>query len=111
MPIYLDQQTRPTLERIINKWIESHPTDFVAERIKGSLEADAARLERMAKCQHTTARYVGEKTCCRNCESVYLPGMGESWTFDHELTDAEIKELADKVKIPEPKEKQLNLIG
>lgn len=109
MPIYLDEQTRPVLNRIIDKWLIEHPKDFVADRIKGALDSDARRLEMIGTCQHTSARYVGEKTCCRECGAFYLPGMGEGWTFEHELTEAEIKALSKQVEIPEPKEKQLKL--
>jgi hypothetical protein len=82
MPIYLDEQTRPVLESIIKKWIELHPKDFVAERIQKSLASDQARLDSISQCQHTTARYVGTKTCCAKCGSFYEPGMGEKWSLE-----------------------------
>lgn len=79
MAIYLDQQTRPVLKRIIKKWQEAHPKDFVADRIMGSIITDEKRLEEIAFCQHTIARYVGKKTCCSKCGAYYNPGMGFDW--------------------------------
>lgn len=80
MAIYLDEQTRPVMERIIKKWLEDHPKDFVAERIQGSLETDANRLKGIAECEHIEGEYVGHKTCCTKCGSLYKPGMCQSWT-------------------------------
>lgn len=84
MAIYLDEQTRPSLTRIVKKWVEEHPKDFVADRIKKYLDSDASRLEEISRCQHTTARYVGFRKCCGKCGSFYEKGMGESW-FESEF--------------------------
>lgn len=65
----------------MKKWIEEHPKDFVAERIQGSLETDAARIKVIAECEHVKGQYVGEKTCCAKCGSFYEPGMGQGWTL------------------------------
>ena len=65
--------------------METHKTDFITERILKSLEADQARLDNIAQCEHIKASYVGHKTCCGKCESLYEPGMGESWSLEKDL--------------------------
>ena len=79
MAIYLDEQTRPVLERIIKKWREEHPKDFVADRIQGALESDAAQLKFRTDCEHIDGEYVGHKTCCTKCGAFHEVGMGQSW--------------------------------
>lgn len=98
MPIYLDEQTRPTLIRIIDKWLETHTTDFVAGRIKKALDSDVRRLEIILDCTHEPGIYAGEKACCKFCSSPYEPGMGESWS----LTNETFIKRAAAVKKPEP---------
>lgn len=80
MAIYLDEQTRPYLERLINKQVEKSDKDFVAKRIKSALETDAARLDGISKCDHSFGKYIGEKDCCAKC-GAFDVGMGESWTL------------------------------
>ena len=86
MAIYLDNQTRPVLKRLLKKRLEASPKDFVTERILGAVEADERRLEEMGDCNHEPGNYIGEKNCCSKCGSFYSPGMGEGWT----LTDKEV---------------------
>lgn len=81
MPIYLDEQTRPELKRILDKWIETHPTDFIAERLQKALEADNFRLQVIRDCKHEPGVYAGEKACCVHCGANYEPGMGEHWSL------------------------------
>lgn len=82
MAIYLDDQTRPYLERLIKKQIEKSDKDFIAQRLQGMLQTDRDRLERIAVCEHEPGEYKGRKTCCTRCESFYEPGMGETWDLD-----------------------------
>lgn len=81
MAIYLDDQTRPVLTRIIKKWRAEHPTDFVADRIQKALDADQSRLDGIASCEHKKGEYVGEETCCVKCGSYFEEGMGKHWTL------------------------------
>lgn len=81
MAIYLDEQTRPYLERLLKNIKE---TDFIGKRIQGMLEADAKRLDEISKCEHISGEYIGHKTCCTKCGSFFEPGMGQSWTLKQE---------------------------
>lgn len=81
MAIYLDEMTRPYLERLINKQVEKSENDFVAKMIQGKLKSDRDRLEVMGKCEHVKGKYTGHKDCCTKCGSFYEAGMGEEWTL------------------------------
>jgi len=81
MAIYLDQQTRPYLERLIKNQIIKSDKDFIAKRIMSMLETDQKRLDGIRDCKHEFAKYIGEKTCCVHC-GTYDDGMGESWTLE-----------------------------
>lgn len=76
MAIYLDDQTRPYLERLVKNIKD---TDFIGKRVQGLLKADRERLEQMATCEHIEAEGRGKKTCCLKCGSYYQVGMGEEW--------------------------------
>jgi hypothetical protein len=75
MAIYLDQQTRPYLEKLI-----ATRQDFIAKRIQETLKADHERLDGIHNCEHVFGKYLGEKECCTKC-GTYDVGMGESWTL------------------------------
>lgn len=77
MAIYLDEQTRPYLERIVKNIKE---TDFIGKRVQKMLQADRERLSEMGKCDHQPAEYTGKKSCCGICGCLYEAGMGEEWT-------------------------------
>lgn len=81
MAIYLDQQTRPYLERLIRNQIIKSDKDFIAKRIMKSLESDVKRLNEIANCKHEYGTYTGHKTCCVYCGDL-KEGMGESWTLN-----------------------------
>ena len=76
MALYLDDQTRPWLERVVKNIKD---TDFIGKRLQKMLEADRERLETMGKCEHSRAEYTGKKTCCGKCGSLYEVGMGVTW--------------------------------
>lgn len=76
MALYLDDQTRPYLER---KFKTVPDTDFIGKRIQSMLAADKLRLESMARCEHVAGEYVGKKTCCVKCDAFFEEGMGQSW--------------------------------
>lgn len=84
MAIYLDEQTRPYLERLFKSIKDS---DFIGKRIQAMLKADSERLERIAACDHIHGEYSGVKHCCTKCGAYYEIGDGESWTLNQE-TDA-----------------------
>jgi hypothetical protein len=75
MAIYLDQQTRPYLERLIKKQIEKSEKDFIAVRIKDMLETDRRRIENCEKCDHEYIEYVGERISCCKCDDF----LQETW--------------------------------
>lgn len=85
MAIYLDEQTRPGLTRILKKWKEGHETDFICDRLIKALEADNQRLEYIRDCQHEPGSYTGHKRCCVKCGANYDVGMGENWSLDTDL--------------------------
>ena len=99
MALYLDQQTGPTLKRILEKWIESHPSDFIAPRILDSIESDDKRKQEIADCKHKYSHYSGKKDCCNRCGN-YAEGMGFEWEHSHDLDDTQISELAGAVEKP-----------
>lgn len=76
MALYLDDQTRPYLE---SKFKIVDEKDFIGKRIQSMLEADKARLDHMAECEHVEGAYIGDKTCCIKCEAYFEPGQGERW--------------------------------
>lgn len=76
MALYLDQMTRPYLERKFKDVAES---DFIGKRIQKMLAADADRLHDIEMCQHVAGEYEGKKECCVKCGSKYKPGMAETW--------------------------------
>lgn len=76
MAIYLDEQTRPYLTRIL-RGIKD--TDFIGKRLQKMLQADLERLEEMRKCNHREGTYTGIKHCCVICGSFFKPGHGEEW--------------------------------
>lgn len=76
MALYLDDQTRPWLERAVKNIKD---TDFIGKRLQKMLEADRERLETIRKCEHEKGEYVGKKICCSKCGSSYEAGMSESW--------------------------------
>lgn len=76
MALYLDDQTRPYLER---KFKVVDDKDFIGKRMQGMLEADKARLDNIAQCEHVEGSFEGKKTCCAKCEAFYKVGQGESW--------------------------------
>lgn len=78
MALYLDEQTRPYLER---KFKEVADSDFIGKRIQGMLKADSERLDVIEACKHIAGQYVGKKTCCIKCEAFYEEGMGRTWTI------------------------------
>lgn len=78
MALYLDEQTRPYLERKFKKVEES---DFIGKRIQDMLKTDSKRLDDIDACKHVAGEYVGKKTCCTKCEAFYEPGMGQSWSL------------------------------
>ena len=78
MALYLDDQTRPHLERIYKVVSD---TDFVGKRIQGMLEADKQRLDDIGGCAHTPTTYTGTKTCCGKCGSFYEEGMGQTRNY------------------------------
>lgn len=80
MAIYLDEQTRPYLERLIKKRVEKSDKDFIAERIDKMLVADQERLNSIRECSHITGTYSGKKTCCTKCGSSPKGGRTE-WTL------------------------------
>jgi hypothetical protein len=80
MPIFLDQQTRPYLESLIQKQVERNSYDFIAKRLEGILQADSDRLEEIANCDHEFGKYIGNKECCTKCGGM-AEGMGESWAL------------------------------
>jgi hypothetical protein len=90
--IFLDDQTRPYIERLIKKQIEASDKDFIAKRLWKMLESDRERLETIGKCQHKPASYTGHKTCCVYCGSNYEEGMGEDWTLDPTLLSVKPKD-------------------
>lgn len=79
MALYLDNQTRPVLKRLLQKRLLDYPKDFVSERLLKAVEADENRLQEISICEHESAKYTGKKTCCAKCGSFYGPGMGFSW--------------------------------
>lgn len=80
MPIYLDNQTRPVLKRLLEKRMKESPKDFVSERILRAVEADERRLESITNCEHEVGEFTGHKTCCVKCGAYFEPGMGFSWS-------------------------------
>lgn len=84
MAIYLDEQTRPLIEKLVKDRQDSHPKDFIADRLAKALEADRDRLKALAICEHSPAFYLGKKACCAKCNSFYKPGQGESWELQQE---------------------------
>lgn len=97
MAIYLDDQTRPYLERLIKKAVEHSEKDFVAGRLQKMLEGDRERLQGITECKHKYAEYLGFKECCSKCGAFGI-GMGEEWSFSNTLTKKEIEDLANSVK-------------
>ena len=89
MAIYLDEQTRPALTRIIKKWREEHPKDFVADRIQKALDSDLKRLDGIASCEHRRGKYIGEQNCCIKCGSYYEPGMGQHFTLQVNVSSSD----------------------
>jgi hypothetical protein len=79
MAIYLDEQTRPYLERM---FATIHSKDFIGLRIKGQLVSDRKRLEEIAKCDHVAGSYTGHKECCTKCGAKYVPGQSEGWQLN-----------------------------
>lgn len=77
MALYLDEQTRPYLER---KFKQVDEKDFIGKRIQGMLKADSDRLDKIGDCQHVAGEYIGKKDCCVKCEAYFKPGQGERWT-------------------------------
>lgn len=67
MAIYLDEQTRPYLERIIKKQVEASDKDFIAKRIDDMLKSDRQRIEDIGNCKHIYEDYIGEKNSCSKC--------------------------------------------
>lgn len=76
MAIYLDDQTRPYLERLVKNIKE---TDFIGKRVQSILRDDRERLEIMGKCEHEEAKFTGQKTCCKKCEAYFKEGQGIIW--------------------------------
>lgn len=79
MALYLDNQTRSYLERLVKDIPES---DFIGKRLQKMLETDRQRLAELAECDHVKGTYSGKKECCSKCGSFFEPGMGESWHID-----------------------------
>lgn len=79
MALYLDDQTRPWLERAVKKIKD---TDFIGKRLQKMLETDRERLEFIGKCEHKKAKYIGKKTCCSKCQSFFKAGMSETWRLE-----------------------------
>lgn len=77
MAIYLDEQTRPYLER---KFKHIADSDFIGKRIQKALKEDSERLNGIADCEHKTGNYVGKKICCIKCQSFFEEGQGQTWT-------------------------------
>lgn len=63
--IYLDDQTRPYLERKFKTVADS---DFIGKRIQGALQADRERIERIANCDHQHYLYHGSRIACGKCD-------------------------------------------
>jgi hypothetical protein len=78
MALYLDEQTRPYLEK---KFENTEDWDWIGKRIQTMLKADRERLEKIALCEHVAGEYVGKKTCCTKCGSYFDEGMGQNWTL------------------------------
>lgn len=93
MAIYLDNQTRTYLERLIDKRVEKSDSDFIAKRVQGMLKADRERLEEIADCDHKYGIYKGKKTCCVKCGNMNK-SMGFEWTLTDE--EVELKEQKDE---------------
>lgn len=100
MAIYLDEQTRPYLERLIKKAVEISDKDFVAKRLQGMLQSDKERLENIASCEHSFGEYIGQQQMCTKCLT-HNVGMGTSWTFKKKLSKKEIEKLRSSVEIQE----------
>lgn len=79
MAIYLDEQTRPYLERLVKNIKE---TDFIGKRVQKMLEADRERLNLLGSCDRVEGSYTGHKECCAKCGAFYKTGMGESWILE-----------------------------
>lgn len=94
MALYLDEQTRPYLERLIKKAVEKSDKDFIAKRLQGMLKTDQARLDDIANCEHKYGEYVGKEQRCMKC-GTHDVGMGTEWKLDKELTEDEIKDMAN----------------
>lgn len=69
MAIYLDNQTRPYLER---KFKVVADTDFIGKRIQGMLKADKDRLESIRSCEHENAEFIGKENRCVKCSGNIL---------------------------------------
>lgn len=78
MALYLDNQTRPYLERKFKDVAES---DFIGKRVQKMLADDRSWHDDMAECDHIATDYVGVKTCCGKCGAFYEEGMGQTWTM------------------------------
>jgi len=77
MAIYLDEQTRPYLERLIEKQIEKSDKDFIAKRIEGMLSGDRERINEISNCHHKYGEYIGRSISCQFCDHL----LHESWFF------------------------------
>lgn len=78
MAIYLDQQTRPYLERLIKKQIEKSDKDFIAKRILSSLESEKQTIQECSDCEHDIRTYKGVKKMCSKCSLMFE----ENWTLE-----------------------------
>jgi hypothetical protein len=76
MAIYLDQQTRPYLERLIRNQIIKSDKDFIAKRIMSMLESEEKTIKEMSECEHEFVEYVGSRISCCKCNSF----QEERWT-------------------------------
>lgn len=74
MVLYLDNQTRPYLERLVKNIKE---TDFIGKRLQGMLEADRERLETISTCAHKQGKYKGTRIGCVHCEQI----SKQSWVL------------------------------
>ena len=76
MALYLDEQTRPYLKKLLKDVKEN---DWIGQRLQKMVEADTMRLSDISECDHIPTEYIGKKTCCGKCGSFFQTGMGEEW--------------------------------
>lgn len=76
MAIYLDEQTRPYLERKFKVVADS---DFIGKRIQKALQADRELAETVATCEHELGSFIGNRVSCVKCQSLAVVGCLINW--------------------------------